>query len=168
MKYILFVFSFLLMSASYSALAQGHYESVTDPQTGNQLYRGDVTFQDLGSFNWLAEGYQNYQPDSEAIAYLKQHLGSYQLVVFLGTWCEDSHLLIPQLKKVLEAAGYPFEALNMVAVDRMKTSPEGKEKQYNVQFVPTLILMRDGKEAGRIVESVPQPLEKELVKMIMQ
>lgn len=139
---------------------------ITDAQTGENIFRGDVTFQDLSHFNWQTEGYKNYQPDSAAIAYLKQHLAAYRIRVYLGTWCEDSHLLIPQLQKILEEAGYPLQEVKMIAVDRQKTSPEELEKQDHIQFVPTIILSRDGKEKGRVVEGAYPNLEAALVKII--
>lgn len=154
------------MSFAANTFAQQPYETLPDPQTGVDLYRGSVTFKDLGSFNWQTEGYKNYQPDSEATAYLKQHLSAFQIVVFLGTWCEDSHLLIPQFQKILEAAGYPLDKVNMVAVDRAKTSAKGLEKEYSVQFVPTIILLKEGKERGRIVEGAYPSLEEMLVDIV--
>lgn len=154
------------MAVSNQTFAQGEFERAPDPVAGGELYRGNVTFEDLGNFNWQTEGYQNYQPNSEVIASLRQHLTGYEVTVFLGTWCEDSHLLLPQLQKILEAAGYPLETVKMIAVDRLKTSPEGLEKQYNIQFVPSIILSRDGREQGRIVENAYPSLEKMMMDIL--
>jgi len=156
------------MTSANAAFAQGGYEKVTDRETGSPMYRGDVTFDDLSHFEWLGSGYGSYQPGSEAIAFLKQQLPAFQMLVFLGTWCEDSHILVPQLQKILSAASYPLAQAHLIAVDRAKTSPGGLEQQYHITNVPTIILLRDGVEQGRIVESVQQPLEQELVQLVQK
>ena len=48
------------------------------------------------SFKWYANGLQGYSPNAAAIAALKKYSDSIQLVVFMGTWCEDSHFIIPK------------------------------------------------------------------------
>jgi hypothetical protein len=54
----------------------------------------------------------------------------------------------------------------MYGVDRAKTAKNGEEKMYAIKFVPTIILMKDNKEAGRIVESVQTSMEADMVDII--
>lgn len=103
--------------------------------------------------DWYVKEHDEYALDQKAINELKkERLGSYDIIVFMGTWCEDSHRDIPRLMKILEEVGFPESKLTIIAVNRKKESPTGDESLYNVQKVPTIILKRYGKEAGRIIE----------------
>lgn len=103
--------------------------------------------------DWYVKEHDEYALDQKAVSELrKEKIGSYDITVFIGTWCEDSHRDFPRLMKILEEVGYPDSKLNIIAVNRKKESPTGDESLYNIQKVPTIILKRYGKEAGRIVE----------------
>lgn len=118
--------------------------------------------------DWYDKGYQDYNLDQDALKQLKKlKLNSYSMVVFLGTWCEDSHEQIPRLMKVLETLKYPESKLTLIAVNAKKESPSGEEGLYNIQNVPTIILKKYGKEVGRMVE-YPKTgvVEKDLVQIL--
>ena len=103
--------------------------------------------------NWYVQEHDEYAVDEKAIAELrKKKINSYNITVFLGTWCEDSHRDFPRLMKILEQVKYPENKLTIIAVNRKKESPTGDEGLYNIQKVPTIIVQKYGKEIGRIVE----------------
>ena len=103
--------------------------------------------------DWYVKEHDEYALDQKAISELrKERLGSYDIIVFMGTWCEDSHRDFPRLMKILEEVSYPESKMTIIAVNRKKESPTGDEGLYNIQKVPTIILKRYGKEVGRIVE----------------
>lgn len=103
--------------------------------------------------DWYVKEHDEYALDQKAISELKkERIGSYDVIVFIGTWCEDSHRDFPRLMKILEEVSYPESKLTIIAVNRKKESPTGDESLYNIQKVPTIILKRYGKEIGRIVE----------------
>ncbi|MBO9691224.1 thioredoxin family protein [Chryseobacterium sp.] len=103
--------------------------------------------------DWYVKEHDEYVLDQKAVSELKKEkIGSYDIIVFMGTWCEDSHRDFPRLMKILEAVNYPENKLSIIAVNRKKESPTGDESLYNLQKVPTIILKRYGKEVGRIVE----------------
>ena len=103
--------------------------------------------------DWYVKEHDEYALDQKAVNELKKEkIGSYDIIVFMGTWCEDSHRDIPRLMKILESSNYPDSKLTIIAVNRKKESPSGEESLYNIQKVPTIILKRYGKEVGRIVE----------------
>ncbi len=81
-----------------------------------------------------------------------KHKDSIQLVVFLGTWCEDSHVIIPKLFPFLDAAGFSNDRLTVIGVDRNKKTISHLSDAFNVTNVPTVIVMKEGKELGRVVE----------------
>lgn len=103
--------------------------------------------------DWYVKEHDEYALDQKAISELKkERISSYDMIVFIGTWCEDSHRDFPRLMKILEEVSYPDSKLTIIAVNRKKESPTGDESLYNVQKVPTIIVKRYGKEMGRIVE----------------
>lgn len=149
------------------------YEVNKDPENGQKVYKGIFSYKDLikdASFTWLPKGMADYTPDPKAMKYLNDHLRSYDMRVFMGTWCSDSHEMIPKLYKVLQ--GINFMSLDnlVIGMDRSKTTKErymAQVKDMHVTMVPTIILINNsGQEAGRIVETVDRSVEEDLAKII--
>jgi thiol-disulfide isomerase/thioredoxin len=162
----------LLLIAGSVVLAQNKkYDISKDKKNGELVFNGPITFDDLNSepsFTWLKSGAEEYRPDEKAIGFLRDRLRDYTIVVFLGTWCDDSHYLIPKFEKVLQMTGYPAATITMFGADREKTTKNGEEKKYDITLVPTIILYKNGKEAGRITETVQKSIEVDLAKIINQ
>ncbi|WP_313000371.1 TlpA family protein disulfide reductase [Chryseobacterium gleum] len=118
--------------------------------------------------DWYIKEHDEYALDQKAVSELKKEkIGSYDIIVFMGTWCEDSHRDFPRLMKILEAVNYPDSKLTIIAVNRKKESPTGDESLYNLQKVPTIILKRYGKEVGRIIEMPTTGyIERDLVQIL--
>ncbi len=138
---------------------------------GGLIYNGPITFADLNkesSFTWLKSDEKAYQPNEQTQLYLNAYLKNYKLVVFMGTWCDDSHYLIPKLEKVLVMAGYPMEHLTMFGVDRAKETTNSDQKKYNITLVPTIILFKNDAEVGRITESVNKSVEDDIAAIIVK
>lgn len=164
----------LMISMSLTAVAQSgpsvahKYDVSTDAKNGSLIFKGQLTLDDLAkepSFGWYRNGLSSYTPDKEAITYLKYYLPKYQLIVFLGTWCEDSHNVIPKMAKVLQEAN-AMDGLTMYGVDRDKWSGDGESKKYGVTKVPTIIVMQGDREVGRIKEYPNESVETDLSWMI--
>ncbi len=118
--------------------------------------------------DWYQKEYAEYTPDKSSIEALKKSgLNQHQLTVFLGTWCGDSHREFPRFIKILRALDFPEDQLTIYALDRNKQAPDGAEKKFNIQRIPTFILYQDGNETGRIIE-YPQSgwLEKDLLEIL--
>ncbi|MBB6330160.1 thiol-disulfide isomerase/thioredoxin [Chryseobacterium sediminis] len=118
--------------------------------------------------DWYVKEHDEYALDQKAVSELKKEkIGTYDMIVFMGTWCEDSHRDFPRLMKILEAVNYPENKLTIIAVNRKKESPTGDESLYNLQKVPTIILKRYGKELGRIIEMPTTGyIERDLVEIL--
>lgn len=117
---------------------------------------------------WYTKEFNEYQMDEKAVSELKKNkITAYDLVVFMGTWCEDSHRDFPRLMKILEEVKYPDSRLTIFAVNRKKESPNGEESKYNVSKVPTIIVQKYGKEIGRIIEMPTTGyIERDLVEIL--
>ena len=120
--------------------------------------------------NWFTPGYEQYTPDTVLLKNLKPLLQEVDIQVFLGSWCGDSRREVPKFIKLLEAADYPMERLQLIGVDRRsefyKQSPNGEHLGRNILRVPTFILLKNGVEIGRIIERPKISLEADLCDLL--
>ncbi|MFC2132134.1 thioredoxin family protein, partial [Bacteroidota bacterium] len=99
--------------------------------------------------DWEDYSAKNYNPDSGQIEDLKKILdsdSSISFIVFSAVWCPDSEDGVPKLFKVLTLAGYDIEKTDIYCVDREKKEPTGTSLEYKLKKVPTLIILKDGRE----------------------
>ena len=119
---------------------------------------------------WYDPTYQEYTVRLSALGGVSQALRDVEIVVFMGTWCSDSQLEVPQFYKILDALKFPESKLSMYAVDnhpdRNKTTPGGESKTYAIEYVPTFIFLRKGKEIGRIVEYPKKSMEADMADLL--
>jgi thiol-disulfide isomerase/thioredoxin len=117
---------------------------------------------------WYVKEHDEYGLDKKTISELKKEkLNSYNIILVLGTWCEDSHREVPRFFKILEELKYPESKLTIIAVNRKKEAPGGEEGIYSIQKVPTMIIQKYGKELGRIIESPSTGyLERDLLEIL--
>ncbi len=153
MKKIIPVILVALLS-TFQSFAQTQYEVLIE-RPNEKTYKGILSQEALTgdtSFKWYAENLKGFTPNASAIAQLKKNADSIQLIAFMGTWCEDSHFIIPKLYSLLDAAGFSKERLTLIGVDRNKKTLSHLAEALNVKNVPTIIVMKNGKEIGRVVE----------------
>lgn len=136
---------------------------------------GDITQADLKRppySGWFNPGQTSYQPQPTPLKALKTSLQDLEFVLFLGTWCGDSKREVPRMLKLLETAGVSQNKIRLIALDRRpgkyKTSPEGLERKYGIKRVPTLIVLKKGREINRIVERPWSTLEEDLLRITRQ
>jgi thiol-disulfide isomerase/thioredoxin len=91
-------------------------------------------------------------PNAQALQNLQQYKDSVQLLVFMGTWCEDSQNIIPKFFSLTEAAGFSMDRVTLIGVDRNKKTYSHLTDALNITNVPTIIVYKKGKELGRVVE----------------
>ena len=137
--------------------------------TGELILLGTIpseTLQKESYAAWYTPGHTDYKTDDERISRFEKALKEHEILLFMGTWCSDSQREVPHFMKILEKAGYPEEQLTIVAVDKRdefyKTSPGGEEKGWNIEYVPTFIFLKEGKEVNRIVELPVNTLEADM------
>jgi len=105
----------------------------------------------------------NAHPDEEASRALVKVPPGATVRVFFGAWCSDSRREVSRFLAALDVAGgAPPFAIEYIAVDRSKKAPGGLTDDVNLKYVPTFIVVRGGKEIGRIVESAPNGIEHDL------
>lgn len=151
MRVLPFVIAVLLTTSSFS---QNQYEVLTE-RPNEKTFKGIISREVLlsdTSFKWYAENLKGYTPNATALAGLKKNADSIQIVAFMGTWCEDSHNIIPKLYALADAAGFPNNHITLIGVDRQKKTLSHLSEALNITNVPTIIVYKHGKEAGRVVE----------------
>lgn len=153
MKKIIFALILTLGLATIS-FGQNQYEVLIEGKNEKSL-KGIISQEVLlndTSFKWYAENLKGYTPNASAVAGLKKHADSIQLLVFMGTWCEDSHNIIPKFYSLLETSAFSKEKVTLIGVDRAKKTLSHITEALNITNVPTIIVMKNGKEIGRVVE----------------
>ena len=115
------------------------------------IISSEVLLEDT-SFHWYAENLKGYTPNATALERLKKNKDTIQLLAFMGTWCEDSQNIIPKFYSLLEAASFSNDRVTLIGVDRQKKTFSHLSEALNIVNVPTIIVMKNGKEIGRVVE----------------
>lgn len=154
MKQLSILALFTLLSLS-QVVAQNQYEVIPDAEEG-KFFKGIISREVLTSdtlmMKWYAENLKGYTPNAEGLEALKNNKDSIELLVFMGTWCHDSHFIIPKLFAFLDAAGFPRERQTLIGVDRDKKTLSHLAEALGVTNVPTIMVMKNGRELGRVVE----------------
>lgn len=154
MKKHFFSLAFCLCLTSLIAAQQTLFEVLPD-ESSKKILKGFIQIKQLTEdpdFAWYGETLKYFKPQAEAVKTIQAKANLFQVVLFLGTWCEDSHQLVPKYLATLEAAGFAEDRLTLIATDRKKQAPANLHNPFGIVNVPTLLVMKDGKEVGRIVE----------------
>ena len=152
----LFYICTLLVALAYTTNAQTIYTTTTDPNHPEQkMLVGAITSAllsaDTAAFKWYADSYKYYTPDANTVAIFKQH-AQLQFIIFGGTWCEDTQTILPKFFKLQQLALIPDSNITFFAVDRNKKVASNLTQALGITNVPTIIVYKNGKEIGRVVE----------------
>jgi thiol-disulfide isomerase/thioredoxin len=144
------------VSATSGLFAQAQYEASQDEKHPEvKVVRGLVNkylIQNDTAFKWYSQSQGYYNPDTATLNAFERAKGKYQFVIFGGTWCEDTQFILPKFFKLQEKSGLSDDAITLFGVNRAKTSLGNIARAFNVTLVPTIIVMKDGKEIDRVVE----------------
>jgi thiol-disulfide isomerase/thioredoxin len=124
-----------------------------------RITRADLTTEFLTS-------YEQSAIEPPFIDMLQKVQDGAEVFVFLGTWCSDSKRDVPRFLRIADEIGMNEGRYTLYSLDRKKESPEGLEKNYQIERVPTFIFLRNGKEIGRIVELPKTTLEGDMLSIL--
>jgi thiol-disulfide isomerase/thioredoxin len=166
-KFIFLLFSVFSVNKSFT---QTQYEVLKDYVDGGKILKGVVSKDILASdtsFKWYSQNLKPFTGSKEVTAAFAKQKDSIQLVIFFGTWCEDSHTILPKLFSFLGAAGFSDDRITLIGVDRNKKTISHITDAFNIINVPTIMVMKEGRELGRIVEYGRYGMiEKELAEIV--
>jgi len=155
MKKCLLVLMFFI-TATTGLLAQAQYEILKDEKHPEQhILRGIINkylVQNDSSYNWYNSSQNIYRPDTATLSAFARNKDKVQFVVFGGTWCEDTQFILPKFFKLQEMSGVLDTNITFFGVNRAKRSLSSITDAFGVKLVPTIIIMKEGKEIGRVVE----------------
>jgi len=101
---------------------------------------------------WTASAYE------DTVETLREH-DEVRYKVWGGDWCKDCRAQLPDFAAALDAADVPEERIEHFRVekddDESKVGPGVEE--YGIEFIPTVVVERDGEELFRYVESADVP-----------
>ena len=147
-----FLLGCILLLSLFSA-AQTQYEVSRDGS--DKILKGIIS-RDLiandTAFKWYKQNQSGYKPNAEAASALKSKSSALELIVFAGTWCSDTKYILPKLFALIDSASFPNDRVTLIGVDRNKKTLSHLAEALGVLNVPTVIVMKDGKELGRVVE----------------
>jgi len=92
---------------------------------------------------------KGYTPDSAAVAYLSKYARKTDIQIYFGSWCSVCEAWIPRLVKALQSAQNPSIETQFIALPRnFSAVPSARSK--GIQGVPTILVLQDGREVGRL------------------
>ena len=151
--------------------AQTPYTIVKDEKNpGGLIYTGLInkyTLMNESSFTWYNDNQKNYKPSTELLNGFEAAKSKVHFVVFGGTWCDDTQFILPKFFKLQQLSGMPDSCISFFGVNRDKKTIENVSAAFNITNVPTIIVMKSGKEIGRVVEyGKSGEWDKELLELI--
>ena len=115
---------------------------------------------------WFDKNYNSYTLNKSIIKEIEKHINGVTIKAFLGTWCGDSKLEVPQFYKLLDTLNFDYKNLQMIAVDRNKKTTNNLQEGLNIIRVPTFIFYKNDVEIGIYVEFPRETLEKDILKIV--
>ncbi|GAC1416907.1 MAG: hypothetical protein NVS1B13_05150 [Flavisolibacter sp.] len=122
---------------------------------GNKVVKGFLSRKDFitdSSFSWFLKNQQGYVPDSATVSAIRANNQNIHFIAFGGTWCDDTKFILPKFFVLADASGLSEEMITVIGVDHKKKTIEHLSEIFNITNVPTIIVFKNGKEIGRVVE----------------
>ena len=156
MKKDLFITLLILMTNDF-VNAQTPYTSSKDEKHPDiTILNGIISKYALlnsAEFNkWYSSNQGYYTPAIEIVNAMEAAKDKVQFIIFGGTWCEDTQFVLPKFFKLQEQSGFPDNSISFFGVNRAKQTLGNVAAAFKIVNVPTIIVMKDGKEVGRVVE----------------
>uniref|UniRef100_A0AAU6WLS0 Thioredoxin n=1 Tax=Chryseobacterium endophyticum TaxID=1854762 RepID=A0AAU6WLS0_9FLAO len=113
---------------------------------------------------WYTKEHDEYAMDQKAVGELKKRkINSYNIVVFIGTWCEDSHRDFPRLMKILEEVNYPEGKMKIIAVNRKKSLRTVKKAFITFRKSQPLLYRNTVRKSEELLKCLLQDTLKEIL-----
>ena len=152
-----FLTALLIVATIITANAQTPYTSSKDEKHPDVTILNGIISKyallNIEEFNkWYASNQGYYTPAIEIVNAMEAAKDKVQFILFGGTWCDDTQFILPKFFKLQEQSGFPDNSIVFFGVNRAKQTLGNVAAAFKIVNVPTIIVMKDGKEVGRIVE----------------
>ena len=146
----------LIIALLITSFATGYAQTeISRDAGGNKILKGFISKQDLATdtaFAWFAQNQSGYVPEQNALLAMRANKDSINIIAFGGTWCGDTKNILPKFYRLTEVAGLSPDRITLFGVDRNKKTIQHLSEAFGITHVPTLIVMKNGREIGRVVE----------------
>ncbi len=117
---------------------------------------------------WMAmyDAYAVDAADATGIREATRSGGDLRIEVIFGSWCSDSLEQVPPLLKILDLAGKEALPATFEGVARSREDRGERFASLKIEAIPTIIVYREEKEIGRIVETPETTLEADLLEIL--
>jgi thiol-disulfide isomerase/thioredoxin len=118
---------------------------------------------------WKDYSASDYTPNAIVTDSLKKiiHFDEISFVIFASNWChQDCEPQVPRIMKLLKEIGYEQNNIVIYGLNRTKKEPAIPISQYKILYVPTLVIIKNGEEIGKIVESPAESWEKNILEIV--
>jgi thiol-disulfide isomerase/thioredoxin len=157
----------LLIVSAFSCSSKKNMVNATKDASGNLVgIAAKENFQVEPYNAWFQPNYDSYTLNAEVIEKLKPIINNVTIKAFMGTWCGDSQQQTPVFYKILDATGFNYKNLQLIAVNRSKSTPDNLQEGFDIVRVPTFIFYKEGKEIGRFVEYPRETVENDILKIV--
>jgi thiol-disulfide isomerase/thioredoxin len=164
MKKLIMSLCILVVSNGIFNISAHADSSEDDPILTGKTARADLQKQPYSK--WFTKNYEAYKADDKTIAELKKISQNIKITIIMGTWCPDSQKEVPRAFKIFDGANIDDQNVTIITVHKFAQRDPEIIKKYNITGVPIIILSKENKELGRIIESPDQTLEKDMVKIL--
>jgi hypothetical protein len=163
---------FIIMTgfATFSLHAQEYNRQITDPRFGTEELFGYCNREGLmrGEFGRHFNLEYTVEPDAEYLEKIRKIPSGYRITLVMGSWCSDSREQVPRFYRILDDAGIDSDIMQVICVDGYKSAGDIDLDHHRIEFVPTFIITRGGREIGRIIETPVTSLEEDFLSIISQ
>jgi hypothetical protein len=138
-------------------------------QAGSKAVLGKITWEQWKSeAGWSSYSADYYSPQETKIKAISQltNTKDASFVVFGGSWCSDTERQLPKIFKIFSLASIVPGKIQLYGVNKWKREPTGTFKRFKIEKVPTVIVMSQGKEMGRITENPTVSWEDDIIKIL--
>ena len=151
----LLLLSFIAVVSFTAVSAQATFTTIVDDKNvtilNGVLSKKDVA-ENVAFKNWYTGNQTSYKPDTAIVNAMANAKEKVQYIVFGGTWCEDTQFILPKFFKLQDESGTSENNISFYGVDRSKKTLGNLTNAFKITNVPTIIVMKDGREVGRVVE----------------
>lgn len=161
-------FTILILTHTWAGFGQNKNKIIIDPETDQEMVIGALGLDELESLS----GFENlmileeYEGKPEKLEQLRSLLQGVEIQAYIGTWCEDSQYNFPQIISLLRQADYQIASIKIWGLDKEKKMMDGTAPPYQVEFVPSLIFLKNGEELGRFVEYPKDTFIDDFIKIL--
>lgn len=124
---------------------------ITTDSLGRKILVGQFSWEDWNKeMNWQIP--QDYCINISNCFHLSVIINQKKIkfLIFAGSWCSDTKSELPKIIKIFQSCEFP--SYELIGVDRAKYEPTMRFVEYNIERVPSLVVLSNNQEIGRIIE----------------